>query len=263
MERWTTVKTWKEFEFQWASNTTEPGAVGLLYAGAKLKESGQRTPDECGHEDEVWCFASKVSFFLETAAGAGSQLIETTARRLLVNELLYEALCLSWTGLIGPCHAKLVDFLGVVHQDLRKPPFPRKVEEFLYQSFTRWKAKERERKAPYRHRREVDLGRVSSFGEYYDRTEPLVRACVAWGVLPQVLVKQWFTPELLQEIRVVAEPLLLASLGEKEDLRIKRLRGSLTWAMNEESPRDLHREEGQTELWKKNGITLHFLRSVE
>ncbi len=261
MERWTTVKTWQDFEAQWTTTTTEPGAIGLLYAGARLKESGQRTPDEYGHEDHARCFTTKVKFFLKTAV-VENPTIATTARRLIMNELLLEGLGLSWTGLIGPTHAQLVDFLGVVHDDLRKQPFPRKADEFLFHAFYKWKAREREAKAPRHRKREIDLTRVSLFSENYDRTEPLVRACVAWGSLPHVLVRQWFTPEMLQEIRAIAEPLLLASLGEKEDLQIARVRGSLTWAMNEDPPRDLYGEEGRMELWKLNGLTVNYLRAL-
>ena len=261
MERWTQITTWEEFQKDWERTTREAEAVGLLYAGAKLKESGLRTDTEYGHEDHARCFRKKVSFFL-WATASGNATIETTARRLIVNELLSESLGLSWTGLIGPSHARIVDFLGTVHDDLRKPPFPRKASDFLFHAFYKWKAKEREEKAPVRYKRELDPARTAAFGADYDRTEPLVKASVAWGVLPNVLVKQWFTPEMLQEIRRVAEPLLIASLDTRDEICAARLSGSLTWAMNEDPPRDLYREEGQTELWKKNGIAVHYLRSV-
>ena len=261
MDRWTRTTTWEQFLEEWEATKTQAGAVGLLYTGAKLRESGRRSDTETGIEDHTRCFSNKVSFFLETTLVA-NQTIATAARRLVVTELLNEGLGLSWTGFIGPYYAQLVDFMGTVHEDLRKVPFPRKADEFLYHSFYKWRAKEREEKAPPHRRREVDARRTSLFGSYYNRTLPLVKACVAWGTLPHVLLKQWFTPEMLQEIRVVAEPLLLASLGEKDELRRARIQGSLTWAMSEESPRDLYHEDGQTALWKRNGITLHFLRSL-
>lgn len=260
MERWTRIANWQEFLAEWHSTKTEAGAVGLLYAGARLKESGVRTDTEWGHEDHARCFADKVVFFLDTT-NEDNPRVATTARQLIVNVLLEESLGLSWTGLIGKPHARLVDFLCTAHDDLRRAPFPRKVDTFLYQSFSKWKAKERERKAPDRSRRmESDWRDVFASTEY-DQTEPLVRACVAWGALPGVLMNLWFSSEMIEEIRAVAEPLLLASLGDKDDLRAGRLRGSLSWAMKEDPPRELFGEDGRTKLWKLNGLTLHYLRS--
>lgn len=254
------VKNWKEFLKEWGAVETEAGAVGLLFAGAKLKESGERTDTECGHDDHARCFTAKVSFFLDLKAPE-NPILETTARRLVMNVLLEESLGLSWTGLIASPHARLVEFLGVVHEDLRKKPFPKKAHEFLFQSFSKWRAKDRQREAPRGYKRVGDDWRDVFAGTEYDQTEPLVRACVAWGALPGVLMHLWFSSEMIEEIRVVAEPLILTSLGDEDDLQKARLRGSLSWAMQEDPPRELFGEDGRTKLWKLNGLTLHYLRS--
>jgi hypothetical protein len=254
------TQSWKEFEFLWGTCTSEEGATGLLYAAAKLRKSGLRTENEWSDQDQVRCFNHKVDFFLELTTQEENPAIATIARKLIINELLSEGLSLSWTGLVGPAHAKLVDFLGKVHDDLRKQPFPRKVNEFLFQAFHRWKAAEREMEAPIHRRREMSLDRVLRLTSEYDQTVPLISACVAWGSLSEILRTQWFTPDMLVEIRAWAVPRLMDSLGEDEKLQEDRLAGSLTWAMDEH-PVDLYSENGRNLHWRLNGIAIHYLKS--
>ncbi len=254
------LKNWQEFMSQWDTCTTEAGATGLLYAAAKLRKSGLRTEHEWGNQDEARCLNLKVDFFLGLTTQEENHAIATIARRLIVNELLGECLSLSWTELVGSSHAKLVGFLSRVDDDLRKQPFPRKVNEFLFQSFHRWKTVEREMKAPMHLPREVSLDRVKRLTSEYDKTKPLVEACVAWGALSDILRNQWFTPDMLVDIRAWALPRLMDSLGPDEELQRARLSGALTWAMDE-SPVDLYSEDGRNLRWRLNGIAIHYLES--
>ncbi len=160
------ITSWSALLTQWQKVATEPEAIGLLYAMARLRGDSDGLAGNA-------LFARKTEFFLEQAASASSELADL-AQQLTVKELLYDALELSWHGEIGPSYQSLVVFLGQRRAALLEPPYPRFISHFLEHSTDKWAAVQSgSKRAAY----------AMLTPEHYGNTEQLAKALMAWGLV--------------------------------------------------------------------------------
>jgi hypothetical protein len=169
-----------EFQRRWEAVDNEPEALGLLYAGRDVVRM-QDGEDEVGPTDASSVFNVKVRFYIGVA-DSEDKVLSPVAQQLIVRYLLHDDMRLSWQGRVDTGHCLIMEFLGTVHEKLRKPPFPKLVEGFLWQCQDKWRAL-----------RSSDLHTKSTLKGYrqlssgYAVTSPLFRAIIAWGCLPQMI----------------------------------------------------------------------------
>ena len=167
---------WEHFRRSWEKVSTEAEAIGLLYACGSL----QNNPPIVGDVEGRRLFKDKVRFLLNVFSEVGEEgRVPDTARKVIASEeILGKTYLLSRNTKEADSAGlrnSLISFFGTVHECLQRPPYPSRVQQFLYREFQAWRAAVSEA-----HGGDIPLEECS-FHYHYQKLDDLVRALALWG----------------------------------------------------------------------------------
>lgn len=233
------ITTWEELESRWKKTRTEAEAIGLLHATNQFQEEGFFSP-----EREV-LFAQKTRFLLGVPREVGEGVVADTARQVLASEGFLSGTTFVPTEDCAQAVHDILVFFGTLHTSILRPPYPRKIQEFLCRQWHWWRS--------VVSGMTLNYSRECEWPVLYKDVAPVARALCVWGAADMISYTGGFTKEVkeisLQEQVKISLPVL-------EEVATELLKNKEKWLLSSvavspdsdkspiKSPSDLRNEEG-------------------
>lgn len=178
--RFEMITSWEQFQERWKNTASEAEAIGLLHALHKVPPVHVKT------QADVHVFMEQMTFLLDVPSEVGEGDVADNARRIFATEhFLGNMLASIWTSPreMSLLCVKVLAFLGCWDKFLKSPPYPERIQRFLYRVWHIW------RDAISNVPLSACEGRTEEvWPKSYTDPLPLVMAMSVWGAADLILV---------------------------------------------------------------------------